>query len=84
MSVVGHSRAVRTDDHGFRSTPMSGHSQDRRPCFKGARLASRFATLSPDMCESRPRAGVTSLQLRGRYDGKTNQERAIAEIDRPR
>jgi hypothetical protein len=31
-------------------------------------------------CESRPGTGVTSLQLRGRYDGKTNQERAIAEI----
>ena len=43
----GHSRAVRTDDHGFRSTPMSGHSQYRRPCFKGARLGE-----VPDFCDA--------------------------------
>src|SRR5258708_21004678 len=29
-------------DHGdFRSTPVNGHSQDRRACLKGAKLGSR-------------------------------------------
>jgi len=37
-----------------------------------ARKFPIFATLLPYMSESRPRASVTSLQLRGRYNGKTN------------
>ena len=36
MSAVGSFASVWPDHGDFRSTPVNGHSQDRRACLKGA------------------------------------------------
>ena len=41
MSALGSNASVRPDYGDFRSTPVNGHSQDRRACLKGATFGTQ-------------------------------------------